>query len=103
MKEAARRFVGIARSRDRIAIYALANGLFCVISPLTSNRQSLLSEIEAIPEVEGDTPLYEVIVLSCAQELLQHPDETNALIVITDGVDNQLSPSWRASGSGSTP
>ena len=99
MKEAARRFVGIARPYDRVAVYALANSLFYVISPLTSNHQRLLDEVQAIPEVEGDTPLYDMIVLSCAQELLQHPDERNALIVISDGVDNALSSYINAGGS----
>jgi VWFA-related protein len=90
MKQVARKFAGIARPQDRLAVYALANGFFYVISRLTTDREDVLEKIAAIPMVEGLTPLYDSIVLSAAEELLQRPDERNALIVITDGVDTVL-------------
>jgi VWFA-related protein len=90
MKAAARRFIGVARQRDRVAVYALAKGLFYVISRLSQDHNDLLGKIDAIPMVEGETPLYDAIVLSCAEELMQRPQERNALIVITDGVDSAL-------------
>jgi len=90
MKQVARRFAGIARSQDRLAVYALANGLFYVISRLTTDREDVLEKIAAIPMVEGQTPLYDCMVLSVAEEMLRRPEERNALIVITDGVDSAL-------------
>jgi VWFA-related protein len=90
MKQVARRFAGIARPQDRLAVYALANGFFYVISRLTTDREDVLEKIGAIPMVEGQTPLYDSIVLSAAEELLRRPEERNALIVITDGVDTAL-------------
>jgi VWFA-related protein len=46
--------------------------------------------IDEIPEVSGGTPLYDMIVLAYAQELRNLPLERNALIVISDGVDNRV-------------
>ncbi|MBK5290983.1 MAG: VWA domain-containing protein [Acidobacteriia bacterium] len=90
MKEAARRFVGIARDQDRVALYALANDKFHVISRLSSDRERLLSIIDAIPKVSGASPLYDTVVLSYAEELYARPGERNAVIIISDGVDNQV-------------
>jgi VWFA-related protein len=90
MKQVARRFAGIARPQDRLAVYALANSLFYVISRLTTDRADVLEKITAIPMVEGQTPLYDSMVLSISEELLRRPEERNALIVITDGVDTAL-------------
>lgn len=90
MKEAAIRFVGIARPQDKVAAYALASNMFHVVSPLTSDRDHLRNLIESIPQVSGGTPLYDVIVLAYAQELRQLPQERNALIVISDGIDNRI-------------
>jgi len=90
MKEAVRRFIGITQPHDRVAAYALANGQFHVISTLTTDRTELLAAIEALPAVSGGTPLFDAIVLSYAEEFRQRPNERNALIVISDGVDNQI-------------
>ena len=97
MKEAAKRFAGITRPHDRVAAYALASNMFQVISPLTEDRQRLQNLIEALPQVSGGTPLYDTIVLSYAQEFRQRPAERNALIVISDGVDNRVRGTGAAS------
>jgi VWFA-related protein len=89
MKEAASRFIDITRPHDRVAAYALANDLFYVVSHLTADRAQLRASIEAIPEVGGGTPLYDALVLSYAEEFRKRPGERNALIVITDGLDNR--------------
>ncbi len=90
MKEAVRRFVGITQAHDRVAAYALANNQFHVISPLTANRAELLAAIEALPAVSGGTPLFDAVVLSYAEEFRHRANERNALIVVSDGVDNQI-------------
>ncbi len=90
MMEAAKRFVGIARPQDKVAVYVLAASMFQVVSPLTENHKRVYDLIDAIPDVSGGSPIYDAIVLAYAQELRQRPLERNALIVITDGVDSRL-------------
>ncbi|MBI4907806.1 MAG: VWA domain-containing protein [Acidobacteria bacterium] len=90
MQEAAKRFYGIARPEDRVAVYALAESLFMVLSPLTANRDQLVRALRAVPAMSGGSPVYDTIVLAYTEELNQRPNERNALIVISDGMDNQI-------------
>ena len=90
MLTAAESFIRMARDEDRVAIYALADGHFHVVSRLTSDRQALLERARALPEISGDSPVYDAIVLAYADELWARMGERNALIVITDGLDNQI-------------
>ncbi len=95
--EAARRFVLAARPADRVGIYVLSDAYVHVVSPLTPDRDALLRTIERIPRLSGGTPLYDAITLSYAHELARRRWERNALIVISDGMDNDLLPHWRRS------
>jgi VWFA-related protein len=90
MKEAARRFVAVTRPQDRIALYVLADGQFQVLSTLTADRKRLGELIEQIPDLRGGTPLYAAMVLAYAEELAARPQERNALVVISDGMDDGL-------------
>ncbi len=90
MQEAARRFIGIARPQDLVALYVLANNHFHVISRLTTNRGKLIEALNIIPKVSGGSPVYDSIVLAYAEEFRQLPNDRNAIIAITDGVDNQI-------------
>ena len=38
----------------------------------------------------GATPLYDAIVLSYAEEIARLPHERNALVLLTDGLDNEI-------------
>ena len=95
--EAARQFVLTARPLDRVGIYVLSGAYLHVVSPLTPDRDSLLRTIELIPRLSGGTPLYDAITLAYAQELARRRWERNALIVISDGMDNDLLPQWSRS------
>ena len=90
MKEVARRFVRLARPQDRVAAYALANNWFIVIAPLSQDHERVLRLVENLPELSGGSPVYDAIALSYDYELALRPGERNALIVISDGVDNRL-------------
>jgi VWFA-related protein len=90
MIEAARSFIGVARPQDKVAIYALANDQFWVVSRLTSDRESLPRLLQFIPRISGGSPVYDTLVLAYAEEIRQKPNERNAIIVLTDGVDNQI-------------
>jgi len=89
IKRAARSFVEIARPHDRVAIHVLANSLFNVMTTLTSERKVLQEAIEKIPEVSGGTPLYDTMVLSFLHESLRRGENRSALVVLSDGMDNQ--------------
>ncbi|HSW49549.1 MAG TPA: VWA domain-containing protein [Bryobacteraceae bacterium] len=88
--DAARRFVEIARPGDKVAVYALAENFFQVISPLTTDWRRLVELIEAMPPLGGLSPLYDAIALSCAQEAQARPMDRNVLVVISDAIDNSL-------------
>lgn len=91
MQAAVEGFIRLAGPNDRVAVYALAGGMFHVVSRLTSDRSKLLEAVQRLPEVSGASPLYDAITLAYAEELHQRPGERNALIVISDGIDNQVS------------
>ncbi len=91
MQQAAQGFIEVARPTDRVALYALAGGMFHVISPLTSERGDLLTRIRRLPGVAGASPLYDMITLAYAAELHGRAGERNGLIIISDGIDNQIS------------
>jgi VWFA-related protein len=88
--EGLRGFIRIARPQDRIAIYVLVNDEFHVISRLTDDRQTLARQLQAIAPIAGGSPVYDTIVLAYAEEMLERPRERNAIIAITDGLDNQI-------------
>ena len=90
--QAARQFVSVARPQDRVAVYVLADSYLQVLSPLADDEDELLRRIDDIPPLAGSTPLYDAIVLSYAQELAKRRFERNALVVLSDGMDNQLLP-----------
>jgi Ca-activated chloride channel family protein len=91
MIAASKRFVEMAGDQDRVAIYALAGDLFHVVAPLTSDRASLIATLSKIPGVSGGSPLYDAIALAYAEELHDREGEKNALVIISDGIDNRLS------------
>ncbi len=49
MIEAARRFIGVAREQDRVALYAIAEDEFRVLAPLTTDRRRLFEVADQIP------------------------------------------------------
>ena len=91
MKNTAQRFVDLARPHDNVAIYTLAGNAFHVISRLTSEKNILRESIAHLPNVSGASPLYDSIVLAYAEDFPYRPGERNALIVISDGIDNRVS------------
>ncbi|MDE0261868.1 MAG: VWA domain-containing protein [Bryobacterales bacterium] len=95
--EAAKQFVLAARPTDQVGIYVLSDAYLQVVSPLTADREALLGMIEQIPRLSGGTPLYDAITLSYAQELARRRWERNALVVISDGMDNEMLPRNRRS------
>ena len=92
MKTVARQFVSAARPEDKIAVYTLGDEVFSVQSFLNSNRDDLAQRLDALPRTSGGSPLYDAIVLAYNEELHKKAGQRNALLIISDGVDNQLTP-----------
>jgi Ca-activated chloride channel family protein len=90
LKDAVSRFLNILGPRDKAALYAIANDLFYVLARLGANREVVTRVLSRLGRVSGGSPVYDCIWLSYAEELDRRRGERNALIVISDGVDNQL-------------
>ena len=90
MQQAVRSFIDVAREGDRVGVYALADTLFQVLSRLTPDHDAARASVEGIERFGGATPLYDAIVLAYAEELARRPRERNALVLLSDGVDNLL-------------
>jgi VWFA-related protein len=92
MIDIAKGFVHLATDKDRVSIYAIAEDLFQVIAPLSSDRTELQQRLAEIPFLQGRTPLYDAIALACHWG--QGPDRhrRTAMIVLTDGYDSALPP-----------
>ena len=97
IRDAARQFIQISQPGDRIAIHALSNSLFQVIAPITADRQRLLPLLNNLPPISGGSPIYDCMVLSYAQEPLNTIGERSAMVVVTDGMDNQFEAPGRGS------
>lgn len=97
IEAAARNFVGIAREQDRVAVYALADTAFQVLAPLTTDHAAVARSVRGIEIFGGGTPLYDSIVLAYAEEFSRSPRQRNALVVLTDGVDNSFFARSRSS------
>lgn len=91
MVAAAKGFIDLAGPEDRIAVYALAEDVFQVVSRLTEDHELLLKRLDDLPQFNGGSPLYDAVTLAYGEELHDRAGERNAVIVVTDGLDNQIS------------
>ncbi len=91
MRAATVKLIQLAGENDRVALYALAGGMFHTITRLTTDHQSLIESVNHLPRASGGSPLWDIIALAYGEELIDHEGERNALIVISDGIDNRIS------------
>jgi VWFA-related protein len=90
ISEAARRFVGVARHNDRVAVHAFAHTRFFVLSRLTTRHEAANEGLDVVDALGGGTPLYDSIILSYADEISRLRGQRNAIVVLTDGLDNRI-------------
>ena len=90
MRQATLRLIGLAGPNDRVALYAMAESLFYRLTSLTSDTEELIARGNDLPYPTGGSPLWDTIALAYDDELADHPGERNALIVISDGIDNRI-------------
>lgn len=91
MRQATVRLIHMAGPKDRVALYAMSGSFFRRLAPLTSDRAMLLERCQKLPYPAGGSPLWDVMALVYDDELARHAGERNALVVISDGIDNRIS------------
>lgn len=91
MRQATLRLIEMAGPNDRVALYAMSGSLFHRLASLTSDREALVERCRKLPYPAGGSPLWDVVALVYDDELAQHTGERNALVVISDGIDNRIS------------
>ncbi len=91
MRQAAERLIAMAGPRDRVALYAMSGSMFRRLSSLTSDRDALLERCERLPYPTGGSPIWDTIALVYDDELALRSGERNAVVVISDGIDNRIS------------
>lgn len=90
LKQSAKRFVETARPLDRIAIVTFSE-LPLVESQLTWDRRLLIKAIEKIEKPQGGTRFWDALrYVVEAMAPKAHSSRRNAIVVMTDGVDNAL-------------
>lgn len=87
IKEASIRFTHEIKHNDRIAV-AVFNSRVRLIQPFTSDRYEVASAIEQVRS-GGGTAFYDAL-LTCIREYLAGIEGRKAIVVFSDGVDNQL-------------
>lgn len=82
-------FIQATRPEDKVAIITFSSSTQ-LICPLTSDRQLLKRKIDDIKDVEGGTNFYDALVGSINWVLRQAKNQRNAIVIMSDGVDNSL-------------
>ena len=90
IKSAALHFVEAARPFDRIGVITFAGGQV-VVSPLTTDHNTLRQRISAIEKPEGSTRLYDSLTFAMDEVFREAKDSRrNAVVVMSDGLDSVL-------------
>jgi len=87
MKEAAIDFIGQIKTNDRVAI-ATFNSSVQLIKDFTSDRAAAARAIDMI-QSGGGTAFYDAL-MTCIDQYMRGVEGRSAIVVFTDGVDNQL-------------
>ncbi|MEW6731452.1 MAG: VWA domain-containing protein [Acidobacteriota bacterium] len=89
IRRAAWHFIQATRVEDRVAIVTFTDRAE-LVCPLTSNRTELRDGISRIREPEGGTNFYDTLDSTLKWLLRKARGERNAIVIMSDGVDNAL-------------
>lgn len=89
VKSAALRFLEVVGPQDKVAVVTFTRQVR-VISQLTNDRDVLRKRVKAIDETDEGTAFYEALWFAVADTLRGTKGQRNAVVVMTDGVDNSL-------------
>jgi VWFA-related protein len=88
MIETAKRFIDSLGPGDRVAIAGFTSD-FTVVADFTSNKNRLKNAVENVKKIQGGTAFYDAMWATF--DLLERvKDSREAIVVLTDGVDNSL-------------
>ncbi|MGQ9897660.1 MAG: VWA domain-containing protein [Acidobacteriota bacterium] len=95
IRKSAWRFVELAGPQDRIAIVTFTRSVHVLCRP-TNDRAQLKQRIAEMRATDGGTSYYEAMWFTLTEVLSPFQDERNAVVVMTDGVDNSISAAYPA-------
>ncbi len=95
IRKSAWRFVELAGPQDRIAIVTFTRSIHVLCRP-TNDRALLKQRIAEMRATDGGTAYYEAMWFTLTEVLAPFRDERNAVVVMTDGVDNSISAAYPA-------
>ncbi|MCS7080979.1 MAG: VWA domain-containing protein [Chloracidobacterium sp.] len=95
IRKSAWRFVELAGPQDRIAIVTFTRSVHVLCRP-TNDRTLLKQRIAEMRATDGGTAYYEAMWFTLTEVLAPFQDERNAVVVMTDGVDNSISAAYPA-------
>ncbi len=95
IRRSAWRFVELASPQDRIAIVTFTRSVHVLCRP-TNDRALLKQRIAEMRATDAGTAYYEAMWFTLTEVLAPFQDERNAVVVMTDGVDNSISAAYPA-------
>lgn len=98
IRASAQRFVDAVRPNDRVGVVAFAAATQ-VVSPLTSDKESLRSRLRGMGAPQGDTKLYDAANFALEYLSANSPKQRRrAVVLLSDGLDSAL-PNVQGEGS----
>ncbi|MFQ3582549.1 MAG: VWA domain-containing protein [Chloracidobacterium sp.] len=101
IRRAALGFLAALRPEDRMAVVTFSDTAR-LICPLTNDRRKLRERLDEIRRPEGGTNFYDALAGTMNSVLRDVRGERNAIVMVTDGLDNVLPPGGPDYGSRTT-
>ncbi len=95
IRQSALAFVEATDGQDRVSIVTFTRSVQVLCRP-TTDRALLRERIREMRATDGGTAFYEAMWFTLADVLGPFPNERNAVVVMTDGVDNSISAAYPA-------
>ncbi|MEW6732573.1 MAG: VWA domain-containing protein [Acidobacteriota bacterium] len=93
LRRAAIRFIEVTRPEDRVAVVTFTRNVQ-VVCELTNDRQLLRQRLRLMHMPKGGTAFYESLWFTLDQILQPVEGERNAIVLLSDGVDNSISVTY---------
>lgn len=101
IRQAAQKFISAVRPADKVAIVTFSETAR-IICPLTDNRQKLAERLAIMSKPDGGTNFYDALSGTLKGVLGGVRGERNAVVILSDGLDNSLPPGSPDHGSAIT-